>query len=275
MSGSLVTSVLGNVMNSDIMKGIQQQKIKDKRMAIELKIKVKVPYPVKENYYPVIPLNIYQTWHTKDLPPLMKNAVNKIIYSNPGFNYQLFDDNDCRNFIKDNFDANVLNAFDSLIPGAYKADLWRYCILYKNGGVYLDIKYAPFNGFRFISLMEKEHWVLDIDKNGIYNALIVCKPNNEILLKAINKVVANVKNKFYGNSPLEPTGPLMLSQFFTQNDKKIFDMYHDIYQSVENRFIFLNGYLVLKSYNSYLNEHNKNKKVDYYGSLWVSRNIYK
>jgi mannosyltransferase OCH1-like enzyme len=275
MSGSLVTSVLGNVMNSDIMKGIQQQKIKDKRMAIELKIKVKVPYPVKENYYPVIPLNIYQTWHTKDLPPLMKNTVNKIIYSNPGFNYQLFDDNDCRNFIKDNFDANVLNAFDSLIPGAYKADLWRYCILYKNGGVYLDIKYAPFNGFRFISLMEKEHWVLDMDKNGIYNALIVCKPNNEILLKAINKVVANVKNKFYGNSPLEPTGPLMLSQFFTQNDKKIFDMYHDIYQSVENRFIFLNGYLVLKSYNSYLNEHNKNKKVDYYGSLWVSRNIYK
>ena len=275
MSGSLVTSVLGNVMNSDIMKGIQQQKIKDKRMAIELKIKVKVPYPVKENYYPVIPLNIYQTWHTKDLPPLMKNAVNKIIYSNPGFNYQLFDDNDCRNFIKDNFDANVLNAFDSLIPGAYKADLWRYCILYKNGGVYLDIKYAPVNGFKFINLMEKEHWVLDMDKNGIYNALIVCKPNNEILLKAINKVVANVKNKFYGNSPLEPTGPLMLSQFFTQNDKKIFDMYHDIYQSVENRFIFLNGYLVLKSYNSYLNEHNKNKKVDYYGSLWVSRNIYK
>jgi hypothetical protein len=52
-------------------------------------------------------------------------------------------------------------------------------------------------------------------------------------------------------------------------------MYHDIYQSVENRFIFLNGYLVFKSYNSYLNEHNKNKKVDYYGSLWVSRNIYK
>ena len=268
-------SFLENVINSDIMKQMKQQKIKDKRMVIELKIKVKVPYPIIERYYSVIPLNIYQTWHTKDLPPLMKASVDKIIYSNPGFNYQLFDDNDSRNFIKDNFDTNVLNAFDSLIPGAYKADLWRYCILYKNGGVYLDIKYTPFNGFRFISLMEKEHWVLDMDKNGIYNALIVCKPNNEILLKAINKVVDNVKNRFYGNSPLEPTGPLMLSNFFTQNDKKKFDMYHDIYQSVENRFIFLNGYLVLKSYNSYLNEHNKNKKVDYYGSLWVSRNIYK
>jgi len=275
MNGSLVTSLIGNVMNSDIMRGIQQQKIKDKRMAIELKIKVKVPYPVKEKYYPVIPLNIYQTWHTKDLPPLMKNAVNKIIYSNPGFNYQLFDDNDCRNFIKDNFDVNVLNAFDSLIPGAYKADLWRYCILYKNGGVYLDIKYAPFNGFRFISLMEKEHWVLDMDKNGIYNALIVCKPNNKILLKAINKVVDNVKNKFYGSNCLHPTGPIMLAEFFTQNDKNNFDMYHDIYQSVENRFIFFNGYLVFKSYNEYLNEQGKYEKVSHYSGLWGSRNIYR
>ena len=274
MNGSLVTSLLGNVMNSDIMKGIQQQKIKDKRMAIELKIKTKVPYPIKKNYYPVIPLKIYQTWHTKDLPLLMKNTVNKIIYSNPGFNYQLFDDNDCRNFIKDNFDANVLNAFDSLIPGAYKADLWRYCILYKNGGVYLDIKYAPFNGFRFISLMEKEHWVLDIDKNGIYNALIVCKPNNEILLKAINKVVDNVKNRFYWTNCLHPTGPIMLAEFFTQSDKNNFDMYHEIYRSIENRFIFFNGYIIFKNYNEYLNEQRSNEKVGHYSGLWSSHNIY-
>jgi mannosyltransferase OCH1-like enzyme len=275
MNNYLVKTIFGHAINSDIIKEIRRQKIKDIKMATELKIKSKVPYPIKEIYYPVIPLNIYQTWHTKDLPPLMKNAVNSIIYTNPEFNHQLFDDNDCRNFIKDNFDENVLNAFDSLIPGAYKADLWRYCILYKNGGVYLDIKYTPFNGFKFISLMEKEHFTLDMDKNGIYNALIVCKPNNEILLKAINKVVDNVKNKFYGNSPLEPTGPLMLSQFFTQNDKKNIDMYHDIYISIVNRFIFFNGYLVLKSYNSYLDEHNKNKKVSYYGSLWITRNIYK
>jgi mannosyltransferase OCH1-like enzyme len=257
------------------MKGIQQQKIRDKRMSIELKIKSKIPYPLKRYYNPVIPLNIYQTWHTKNLPPLMKNSVNKIINSNPRFNYKLFDDDDCRNFIKDNFDENVLNAFDSLIPGAYKADLWRYCILYKNGGVYLDIKYAPVNGFKFINLIEKEHWVLDMDKNGIYNALMVCKPNNEILLRAINKVVDNVKNKFYGSNCLHPTGPIMLAEFFTQSDKNMFDMYHDIYQSVENRFIFFNGYIIFKNYNDYLNEQRNNEKVSHYSGLWGSRNIYR
>ena len=181
----------------------------------DIKNKITISYPLKQNYNSIIPLNIYQTWHTKKLPPKMFESVNLIKNLNPRFNYQLFDDDDCREFIKNNFEERVLHAFDSLIPGAYKADLWRYCILYKNGGIYLDIKYRPLNNFRFITMTEKEHWVLDADKNGIYNALMVCRPGNEILLKAINKIVENVKTKFYGNSSLEPTGPLLLSSFFS------------------------------------------------------------
>ena len=268
------SQILENVMNSDTMKYVKLQKKKDKKMIVELIIKSKIPYPIKQYYKPVIPLNIYQTWYTKDLPPLMKKTVNMIIKNNPSFNHQLFDDNDCRNFIKDNFDKSILNAFDTLIPGAYKADLWRYCVLYKKGGIYLDIKYKPINGFKFINLTEKEHWVLDADKNGIYNALMVCKPNNKILLKAINKIVENVNNRFYGTSSLEPTGPLMLTNFFTIADKINFDMYHDIYQSIQNRFIFFNGYIIFKSYNEYLNEQKSNEKTTHYTSLWLNKKIY-
>ena len=75
-----------------------------------------------------IPANIFQTWESKRLPKLMYNAVKKIRRFNPRFNYHLYDDNECREFIKNNFDNEVLNAYDTLIPGAYKADLWRYCI---------------------------------------------------------------------------------------------------------------------------------------------------
>ena len=32
---------------------------------------------------------------------------------------------------KNNFDYNVLYAYDSLVPISYKADLFRFCILYK------------------------------------------------------------------------------------------------------------------------------------------------
>jgi mannosyltransferase OCH1-like enzyme len=240
----------------------------------EYRKKLEISYPLKENYNPVIPLNIYQTWHTKILPPKMFKTINLIKNLNPRFNYQLFDDDDCREFIKNNFDIAVLNAFNSLIPEAYKADLWRYCVLYINGGIYLDIKYRPLNNFRFITMTEKEHWVLDADKNGVYNALMVCKPGNEILLKAINKIIENVKNKYYGNSFLEPTGPLLLSSFFSTNEKNLFDMKHNEVFDSNSKIIQYNNYIILKSYTNHINERIKYSKTKHYSELWNSRKIY-
>ena len=256
----------------------KRKTIQEQRKLLIYKIigrKIKIPYPMKMYYNNIIPLNIYQTWHTKNLPTLMENATSKIRELNPLFNYYLFDDNDCREFIKDNFHESVLNTYDKLIPGAYKADLWRYCILYKNGGIYLDIKYHPINNFKFINLIEKEHWVLDADKNGVYNAFMVSLPGNNMLWNVINHIVKNVNMKFYGNSPLDPTGPSLLAKYFTKMEKTRFDMRHEFYFSYENRFILYKNYYVLKSYDGYIQEHNKHKKVNHYAYLWSNRSIYK
>ena len=116
------------------------------------------PYTFFKPYYnSLIPLNIFQTWITKDLPPKMRENVERLKQQNPRFTHHLFDNNDCREFIKDNFDSEVLNAYDTLIPGAYKADLWRLCVLYIHGGIYMDIKLNCINGFKLIELTEKNH----------------------------------------------------------------------------------------------------------------------
>ena len=268
-------SSLRNIMTS---KTLREQKIQQKKNIINniiINEKLKIPYPLKAYYNSVIPLNIFQTWHTKTLPPLMYNAVNKIKMINPRFKYCLYDDNDCREFIKTNFQEDVLYAYDNLIPGAYKADLWRYCILFKEGGIYVDIKYKPLNKFKFISLTESEHWVLDADNFGIYNALIVSKPGNPILIQAIRQIVENVKNKFYGTNCLEPTGPHLLAKYFNQEQKNSFDIKHNFINNMNNRFIYFNNYAILKSYNGYLEEHQHTKKVEYYGHLWNNRQIYR
>ena len=89
------------------------------------------PFPIKDTYKSIIPLHIYQTWYTKNLPPKMAECVESLKQDNPEFEHHLYDDLDCRNFIKNNFSEEILQTYDSLIPGAYRADLWRYCILYK------------------------------------------------------------------------------------------------------------------------------------------------
>jgi mannosyltransferase OCH1-like enzyme len=218
-----------------------------------------------------IPQTIYQTWHSKQIPPSMFNAIRKIRKCNPNFNYFLFDDDDCRKFIKRHFKPDVLNAYDSLIPGAYKADLWRYCILFINGGIYLDIKYEPFNGFKFINLCESEHLVLDADGVGIYNALMVCKPRNQMLFKAIRQIVENVKNKYYGSCFLSPTGPRLLPNFISMNDP-IIDLTHTYIDTT--KFINYNGTPIMKSYCGYDIEKDKSSIKPPYSILWNQRNIY-
>ena len=230
----------------------------------------------KTNYNPIIPQNIFQTWHTKLLPLGMEETVSMIKSLNPRFQYFLFDDNDCIEFIKNNFNKDILNAYTSLLPGAYKADLWRYCILYKKGGIYLDIKYRPLDNFRFIILMEDEHFVLDNDDNCIYNALMVCKPGNELLLKAINKIVENVKNKFYGESVLEPTGPLMLRKLVNENNISLnIDLKHkELNGNGDLRYIYFKNIPIMKSYQGHIHEREMNSKKQHYGVLWKNRNIY-
>ena len=229
-------------------------------------------FPNKSEYNCVIPQIIFQTWHTKSLPPLMFRAVQKIRKHNPNFQYRLYDDNDCRIFIKKHFKPDVLDAYDRLIPGAYKADLWRYCVLFIRGGIYLDIKYAPYKGFKFINLCESEHYVLDADNAGIYNALMVSLPGNQILYKSIREIVSNVQNKYYGNSCLSPTGPKLLTNFISTNDPLV-DLKHSLIDA-DNKFIYYQNIPVLKTYNGHDMEKSYASIRKYYCDLWNERNIY-
>ena len=234
-------------------------------------------WEVKNTYKSIIPLNFYTCWHTKDLPPLMKENYNLLVEQNPEFTHHLYDEDDCRNFIKNNFDDDVLHAYNSLIPCSYKSDLWRYCVLYKNGGIYMDIKYKCANNFKLIALTESEYFVRDRPTHMTYTALIVVKPENQIMLKCINQIVKNVKDKFYGSSCLSPTGPGLLGSFFSLEEIQQMKIYFTdtiIEDNVYEEYMVFNNILVLKYYKDYRKEQAKFQKKKRYGDFWVERNIY-
>jgi mannosyltransferase OCH1-like enzyme len=224
-----------------------------------------------------MPLNIFQTWCTKDLPPKMRERVETVKKQNPKFEHFLYDDNDCRELIRINFSEKILESYDKLIPGAYKADLWRLCALYIYGGIYLDIKLLCINGFKLIELTEQNHFVRDrIQPLTVYNAMMACQKNHPFLMMAINKIVENVETNYYGSDPLEPTGPIMLGNLILNNKLKLnLDMTHykdGGYVIYKNRFVLSTEY---PEYNSEMSGTYNLINTKKYPNLWNEKNIYK
>lgn len=235
----------------------------------------------KELNQQIIPFDIYQTWSSKELPPKMKHFRDIMIQENPEFTFHLYDDEECGRFIEEHFHPLVLWAYQSLKPGAYKADLWRYCILFVKGGIYMDIKYRPINGFRFVQLTKRNHYVRDFsfikkksipEKNGgIYNALIVSTPHNPIFQKCIQQIIIHVKNRIYGVNPLSPTGPLLFKNMIPEEEKKKIQMqFHR-----DREIILFQGIPILQYYPDYRNEQKQTNPHNHYHELWKNKNIYK
>lgn len=179
-----------------------------------------------------VPLKIFLTWETKRLPINMYNNVMLLQKMNPEFDIYIYDNKDRYNFIKNNFNQDVLDAYNSLRPGAYKADLWRYCIIYKYGGVYIDIKYHTY--IPLIQLIKDNEFIFVNTNSGFckedsYNGLeiqatfFISSPNNKIFLDSINEIVLNCKNKDYRKNRLDITGPCVLTRNINNIYGKDFD----------------------------------------------------
>jgi len=155
-----------------------------------------LPVRDKMEYEQRIPKIIWQTMKTNLVPDFMNNYAATWIRENPEYEYRFYDDDDIIDFIKSDFPA-YLNAYNRIKYGASKADLWRYLIIYKYGGVYADIDCRCINPLR--------QWVdpravyvtqLGINKD-LCQWLIISAPENPIFLMAAQEAKQNIENKTY------------------------------------------------------------------------------
>lgn len=164
-----------------------------------------------------IPKVIYQSWKTKDLPEKMKEVVENTKKMNPEYSYELWDDKDCHDFLLKHFGQNYANAFDVLIPGAFKCDFWRYAVLYVNGGVYMDMDMTPEIPFREL-LRDDDEFVSIVDmyspfrpRCSIYQAFIACTPRHPIMLYSLQISFNNIVTRTYEVfTNLSITGPVVV-----------------------------------------------------------------
>lgn len=109
----------------------------------QLNIKSKSNILISIDQGNLIPRILHQTFYSKNhLPKKIKENIDKIKKMNPDWEYIIYDDSDIIDFIRENYGLCMLNYFNRINPkyGAARADLFRYLLIYKCGGVYLDIK---------------------------------------------------------------------------------------------------------------------------------------
>lgn len=88
----------------------------------------------------LIPRIIHQTWFE---PINITNYVHtgRFVesFKQSGWDYRFYTDDMAASFLTTHFPPQVRQAYDDMLPGAFKADLFRYCVLLIYGGLYADV----------------------------------------------------------------------------------------------------------------------------------------
>ncbi|MEM3857869.1 MAG: glycosyltransferase [Candidatus Micrarchaeaceae archaeon] len=149
-----------------------------------------------------IPKRIIQTfWSDYAQSVLHYNTILSLIELNPEYEYVFYNDQMCRELIKNNFPKNVLIAYDTLTSGSFKSDIFRACYLYLYGGCYFDCKLINKTPIReFIDPNDEVILCSDSgSKIEYYNAIIFTIPKQRVLLDFINNNVFLILKKSYNN----------------------------------------------------------------------------
>ena len=146
-------------------------------------------------------------------PPAIARNIRSFREAHPSLPHHIYREPEIRSLLGGQFGADILRAYDTLRPFAYKADLARYCILHEHGGVYADI------GFRFLRSWLPVEGRICVFRDFIgatpwdtCNGVIAAPPRHKALEKAIELSCANVANAYYGPTPLCPTGPSLFGR---------------------------------------------------------------
>jgi len=120
-----------------------------------------------------------------------------------GWEYYFWDDEGAGEFLGTHFPPEVREAYESITPGAFKADLFRYCVLLIRGGVYADMDIlletnldeAVANDIGFMTPID-EPGIEVGHRSCLWNGLIASAPSHPFLARTIEIVVNNIRNRF-------------------------------------------------------------------------------
>jgi mannosyltransferase OCH1-like enzyme len=119
-----------------------------------------------------------------------------MIQRNPTYTFLLFDDADMDTWIRDHTSKEIQACYAQLAVGAAKADLWRYLVLYEEGGIYLDIdSYLPVPFDVLITATDEAAVSRERNLGLFLQWFIAFKKGHAVLKHCIDIVIGNIQSK--------------------------------------------------------------------------------
>jgi mannosyltransferase OCH1-like enzyme len=222
----------------------------------------------------------------QELSPFLRHAVSTVKSAFPNDNHTVYNKDSLRQFISDNYNADVLGAYDALRPYSYKADLGRFCLLNTLGGWYFDIGVRVMNpvevGDRIEFLAFRDIQRFSYTTWACATTVLYSKPDNIALTTAIEMIVNNCHEQYYGITPLCPTGPTLLGAALAANGGNANFVYGDYleltptHEQKNRAFVLPDGTIMAWSKPSGGGDLTGvgAKGVNNYNELWAARQAY-
>lgn len=168
-----------------------------------------------------IPKIIWRTskYELHEAPQQIQDSLRRTASMNPDYTQVYLSDKGILDFVTKEF-PQYLRQYNSLIPGAYRADLFRLLVLHKYGGVYNDIGHeylCPLS--EIISFGDEFVAGTEDNKQGsfqhaMHNSFLAAYPGNPLVWTMIECIMEDVATCGYNSDPLDITGPAALGHAF-------------------------------------------------------------
>ncbi|MBG6235108.1 mannosyltransferase OCH1-like enzyme [Pedobacter sp. CAN_A7] len=159
-----------------------------------------------------IPKIIHQTFKTAKFHFLTRWHIARLRKKNPDYVYEFYDDDRIDRFIQAEYDNEVFSLYKRINIGAAKADFFRYAVLYKKGGVYLDIDSA-IKGKLSDFILPTDVAVISKERNeGLFvQWALIFEAHHPFLKKTLELVLENLRTNKYKHDVHKMTGPQVYS----------------------------------------------------------------
>jgi mannosyltransferase OCH1-like enzyme len=158
-----------------------------------------------------IPKIVWQTFYTNrvTLPLYLNYLLNRLMTLD--HEYRFVSDEAQLDYMRTQMPAPVADAYEKLLDGAAKADMWRASALYHDGGTYIDIDAHLV--WPLSKLIKPEDTELIIFNRKDYsNFFMASQKGNGIMKDTIDLIVDNITHNKVGKGVYDLTGPSTLNK---------------------------------------------------------------